>query len=129
MARAAAPPSRSADPAAFLSFEGGEGAGKSTQIERLRRRIAATGREVVATREPGGSPRAERIRDLLLSGAAEAYGAFALARALRRTRLQSPSEAVRTLTRGLLDHHAGAELKDDAVVLCLDWTGRPGATP
>lgn len=59
----------------------------------------------------------------------EAYGAFALARALRRTRLQSPSEAVRTLTRGLLDHHAGAELKDDAVVLCLDWTGRPGATP
>jgi serine phosphatase RsbU (regulator of sigma subunit) len=54
----------------------------------------------------------------------EIYGASALAAALRQTRLQSPSEAVRTLTRGLLDYHGGAELGDDAVVLCLDWTGR-----
>ncbi|GAA4504614.1 PP2C family protein-serine/threonine phosphatase [Actinoallomurus oryzae] len=54
----------------------------------------------------------------------EAYGASALAAALRQTQLQSPSEAVRTLTRGLLDYHRGAELADDAVVLCLDWKGR-----
>jgi hypothetical protein len=44
---------------------------------------------------------------------------------LRQTRLQSPSEAVRTLTRGLLDYYEGGEVADDAVVLCLDWTGRP----
>ncbi|GLY89876.1 PP2C family protein-serine/threonine phosphatase [Actinoallomurus iriomotensis] len=57
----------------------------------------------------------------------ETYGAAALAAALRQTQLQSPSEAVRTLTRGLLDYHCGIELADDAVVLCLDWTGRAAA--
>jgi serine phosphatase RsbU (regulator of sigma subunit) len=56
----------------------------------------------------------------------EAYGMTSLSGALRQTRLQSPSEAVRSLTRGLLDYHGGAELADDAVVLCLDWTGRRG---
>ena len=54
----------------------------------------------------------------------EPYGSSALAAALRQTRLQDPSEAVRTLTRGLLDYYAGDEISDDAVVLCLDWTGR-----
>ncbi|MGI5231376.1 PP2C family protein-serine/threonine phosphatase [Actinoallomurus sp. CA-142502] len=57
----------------------------------------------------------------------ETYGASALAAALRQTQLQSPSEMVRTLTRGLLDYHDGIELADDAVVLCLDWTGRTAA--
>lgn len=52
----------------FITFEGGEGAGKSTQIKRLADRISASGREVVLTREPGGSPGAEAIRDLLLNG-------------------------------------------------------------
>jgi serine phosphatase RsbU (regulator of sigma subunit) len=61
------------------------------------------------------------------SARGETYGDSALAGALRQTRLQSPSEAVRSLTRGLLDYHGGAELADDAVVLCLDWTGRIGA--
>lgn len=55
----------------------------------------------------------------------ESYGSAALGAALRQTRLQNPSEAVRTLTRGLLDYHGGIEIADDAVVLCLDWTGRP----
>jgi len=50
----------------FITFEGGEGAGKSTQIARLERRLQNEGVEVVATREPGGSAGAERIRDLLL---------------------------------------------------------------
>ncbi len=54
----------------------------------------------------------------------ESYGSSALAMALRQTRLQNPSEAVRTLTRGLLDYYVGGEIADDAVVLCLDWTGR-----
>jgi dTMP kinase len=58
----------------FITFEGGEGAGKSTQIGRLARRLQATGREVVVTREPGGSPGAEAVRHVLLSGAAEPFG-------------------------------------------------------
>src|ERR1700735_4527158 len=52
----------------FITFEGGEGAGKSTQLKLLRASIEAAGREVVATREPGGSPGAEEIRALLLGG-------------------------------------------------------------
>lgn len=54
----------------------------------------------------------------------DAYGTTALGAALRQTRLQNPSEAVRTLTRGLLEYYAGTEIADDAVVLCLDWNGR-----
>ena len=61
----------------FITLEGGEGAGKSTQSERLRRRLEARGIRVVTTREPGGSERAETIRSLLLSGAVKPYGAFA----------------------------------------------------
>lgn len=58
----------------FISFEGGEGAGKSTQIRRLAETLRARGLEVVVTREPGGSPGAEAVRHVLLSGAAEAFG-------------------------------------------------------
>lgn len=50
----------------FITLEGGEGAGKSTQARRLANALAATGRAVLRTREPGGTPGAERIRDLLL---------------------------------------------------------------
>jgi dTMP kinase len=52
----------------FISFEGGEGAGKSTQIRLLVDALAARGLDVIATREPGGSPGAEEIRRLLVSG-------------------------------------------------------------
>lgn len=57
----------------FITFEGGEGAGKSTQVKRLAARLEAGGREVVATREPGGSPGAEAIRELVLNGAADRW--------------------------------------------------------
>lgn len=57
----------------FITFEGGEGAGKSTQLGRLADRLRAQGRAVVATREPGGSPGAEAIRDLVLNGAADRW--------------------------------------------------------
>lgn len=53
----------------FISFEGGEGAGKSTQIELLADKLQARGLSVVVTREPGGSPSAEDIRRLVVSGA------------------------------------------------------------
>lgn len=51
----------------FLTLEGGEGAGKTTQLQRLAERLRAAGREVVTTREPGGTPAAERLRGLLLA--------------------------------------------------------------
>ncbi len=52
----------------FIVFEGGEGAGKSTQVQRLAEALRARGEDVLATREPGGSPGAEAIRALLVSG-------------------------------------------------------------
>lgn len=58
----------------FITFEGGEGAGKSTQIIQLAEMLRKQGRTVIVTREPGGSPGAEAIRHVLLSGAAEPFG-------------------------------------------------------
>lgn len=57
----------------FITLEGGEGAGKSTQIGRLKSWLEGRGREVVATREPGGSPGAEMIRKLLVEGPVERW--------------------------------------------------------
>jgi dTMP kinase len=54
--------------ARFISLEGGEGAGKSTQLRLLRESLEATGIRAIATREPGGAPEAEFLRDVLLSG-------------------------------------------------------------
>jgi dTMP kinase len=71
----------------FLTFEGGEGAGKSTQVRALTDTLAAAGIPVVVTREPGGSAGAEIVRHVLLTGAAAPFGAateaalFAAARA------------------------------------------------
>lgn len=58
----------------FITFEGGEGAGKSTQIRLLANSLRSAGRDVVVTREPGGSRGAEAVRHVLLSGAAEPFG-------------------------------------------------------
>jgi dTMP kinase len=59
----------------FITFEGGEGSGKSTHAKRLAERLTALGLGVVLTREPGGSPGAEIIRHILLSGVAKPLGA------------------------------------------------------
>lgn len=61
-------------PGRFITFEGGEGAGKSTQQALLVAKLRAAGLAVLATREPGGSPGAEAIRHVLLSGAAQPFG-------------------------------------------------------
>ncbi len=58
----------------FITFEGGEGAGKSTQIKRLAKRLEKRGHKVLVTREPGGSPGAEAVRHVVLSGAAQKFG-------------------------------------------------------
>jgi dTMP kinase len=54
--------------ARFITLEGGEGVGKSTQTLRLAERLRQSGIDAIETREPGGSPGAEMLRDLLLSG-------------------------------------------------------------
>lgn len=57
----------------FITLEGGEGAGKSTQIGRLKAWLERRGYEVAATREPGGAPGAEMIRELLVKGPVERW--------------------------------------------------------
>jgi dTMP kinase len=61
----------------FITFEGGEGAGKSTQAKLLREVLTSYGINTLITREPGGSPRAEAIREVLLSGKAKRFGPLA----------------------------------------------------
>src|SRR5438552_17606686 len=61
----------------FITFEGGEGAGKSTQVSMLAKRLQSLGLGVVVSREPGGSAGAEAIRHVLLSGAAKPLGPHA----------------------------------------------------
>ena len=61
----------------LITFEGGEGAGKSTQVSILVDRLRRAGRHAMPTREPGGSPVAEDIRETLLSGKVKQFGPFA----------------------------------------------------
>ncbi len=63
-------------PRRFITFEGGEGAGKSTQVELLATALRRRGLRVCATREPGGSPGAEAIRELLVTGPADRWDAL-----------------------------------------------------
>jgi dTMP kinase len=65
---------RTAGRGRFISFEGGEGSGKSTQIKKLAERLEAAKLRSIVTREPGGSPGAEVIRHLLLSGMGKLLG-------------------------------------------------------
>jgi dTMP kinase len=71
---AEAPIRRTVGRGRFISFEGGEGSGKSTQIKKLAERLEAAKLRAIITREPGGSPGAEVIRHLLLSGMGKLLG-------------------------------------------------------
>ncbi len=83
----------------FISFEGLDGSGKSTQAKLLQARLEADGEQVVATREPGGTELGERIRDLLLHGGYVAPWAEALLYAASRA--QHVDEVIRpALERG-----------------------------
>ena len=85
----------------FISFEGGEGAGKSTQIRRLAETLQERGHTVLVTREPGGSPGAEAVRHVLLSGAAEDYGVRMEALLFAAARNDHVEEVIRpALSRG-----------------------------
>lgn len=65
-------------PGLFLAFEGGDGAGKSTQVRLLAERLEAKGREVVVTRQPGGTALGRQLRDLVLHGSQMSARAEAL---------------------------------------------------
>src|SRR5499427_4290891 len=85
----------------FITFEGGEGSGKSTQVATLVKRLTSLGVAVMATREPGGSAGAEAVRHVLLSGAAKPLGAHAEAILFAAARDDHVSQTIRpALARG-----------------------------
>jgi dTMP kinase len=87
----------------FITFEGGEGAGKSTQVRRLAERLSASGREVVTTREPGGSNGAEAIRALLVQGDADRWSALSETLLLYAARADHLERLIRpALARGAI---------------------------
>lgn len=85
----------SAASAKFITFEGGEGSGKSTQARRLAARLQKDGVPTVLTREPGGSPFAERVRALLLDPATPAHGPLSEALLFSAARADHLNVAIR----------------------------------
>ncbi len=87
----------------FVTFEGGEGAGKSTQSRLLAESLRSLGYDVLTTREPGGSVGAEAVRHVLLSGAAEAFGVRMEAILFAAARSDHVEEVIRpALSRGTI---------------------------
>lgn len=125
----------------FISLEGGEGVGKSTQIAALADALRARGIDVIVTREPGGSEGAEAIRSLLLEGDAGRWGPraeallFAAARSdhLEKTILPALADGKWVLSDRFLDssraYQAGASGLADADILALHRIGSEGRLP
>ena len=85
----------------FISLEGGEGVGKSTQVKALAEALRERAIEVLVTREPGGSEGAERIRELLLSGSDDRWGPHAEALLFAAARADHVARTIRpALERG-----------------------------
>src|SRR6478736_1521060 len=85
----------------FITFEGADGSGKSTQAELLRAALGAEGRDVVLTREPGGTELGERARELVLNG--PQMGAWAEAALYAASRAEHVEEVIRpALERGAM---------------------------
>jgi dTMP kinase len=125
----------------FIAFEGGEGAGKSTQAQLLAETLRARGLEVVLTREPGGTPGAEAIRGLLLGLDGEGWNPraeallFAAARSDHFERLIRPALASGkwVICDRFLDssraYQGGAGGLDDADIVALHRIGSGGLLP
>jgi dTMP kinase len=85
----------------FLTFEGGEGSGKTTQIQLLRDALVATGKQCLITREPGGSPGSEAIRNLLLTGAVDRWNPVAETLLFQAARIEHVERIIKpALARG-----------------------------
>lgn len=124
----------------FITLEGGEGAGKSTQLRALGEALCARGIEVIETREPGGSEGAEAIRALLLTGSAERWGPRAEALLFAAARADHVEKTIRpALARGawvlsdrFLDSsraYQGMGDLTDADILALHTIGSAGFLP
>jgi len=125
----------------FLSIEGGEGAGKSTQVRRLADELCARGLDVIVTREPGGSEGGEAIRDLLMQGDVKRWSShteallFAAARADHVEKVIQPALGIGTwvISDRFIDssraYQGVAGGIDDAAVLALHGFGSRGLLP
>jgi len=124
----------------FISLEGGEGAGKSTQATRLAEALGRQGIDARVTREPGGSEGAEAIRALLLAGAVTRWSAhsetllFAAARAdhVERTIRPAIEAGAWVICDRFIDStraYQGAQGIDDAAILALHGFGSKGLLP
>ncbi len=125
----------------FITLEGGEGVGKSTQAARLADALRARGIEVVVTREPGGTAGAEAIRDLLMTGSEDRWSARAEALLFAAARADHVEKVIRpALERGawvicdrFIDstraYQGGAGGVSDDDILALHKVGSGGLIP
>ena len=125
----------------FITLEGGEGVGKSTQLRALAEALRARGIEVIETREPGGSPGAEAIRGLLMTGDAGRWSAGAEALLFAAARADHVEKTIKpALARGawvLCDrfvdssraYQGGADAIGDADIMALHKVGSGGFLP
>jgi dTMP kinase len=125
----------------FITLEGGEGVGKSTQIKALSTALRAQGLDVIETREPGGTPGAEHIRQLLLHSEADAWSPraeallFAAARSDHVERLIEPALAGGkwVLCDRFIDstraYQGGGDGLSDAEIVTLHTIGSKGLLP
>ncbi len=124
----------------FISFEGIDGAGKSTHIQALAEALAARGRQVTVTREPGGTPLAEQLRTIVLNAPMDGLTEALLMFAARRDHLQQVIEPA--LARGeavICDRYTDATFAYQGGGRGFDWAvlrqleamvqGRAGAGP
>ena len=125
----------------FIAFEGGEGAGKSTQARLLADALRARGIDVLSTREPGGTPGAEAIRNLLLDPPGEGWGPAAEALLFAAARADHVARAIRpalaagcwVISDRFVDssraYQGGGGGLSDADLLALHQIGSGGLVP
>lgn len=127
-------------PGRFITLEGGEGAGKSTQAAALAAALAARGLQVMVTREPGGSEGAEAIRHLLLEGEARRWSPHAEAMLFAAARADHVEKRIRpalgagqwVICDRFVDStraYQGVSGIDDAAVMALHGFGSKGLLP
>ncbi len=125
----------------FITFEGGEGVGKSTQVRRLVARLGQHGISAVRTREPGGTPKAEAVRSFILQGKPESWGVGAEAVLFAAARLDHVNELIApALAAGqwvICDRFADSTRAyqgltggvDDTLIDALEYLALDGHTP